>query len=60
MDGDTLWVAGESIEQSCTFEDFMAALCQGSRSLVANWGRRITSLHIGGDGNDHHGGKGSA
>jgi hypothetical protein len=63
MDGDTLWVASESIEQSCTldeyldFTDFPAniGLCGGTRNAFANWGTRVSALNIQGHGDDHEG-----
>jgi len=47
MDGDTLWLANESIEQTCTFDEFLAdSSCGGTRTFLANWGTRVTALHL--------------
>ena len=51
MDGDTLWLASESIEQSCTLDEYLGDFtaigsCGGTRTALANWGTRVTSLHI--------------
>ncbi|MEO6571404.1 MAG: hypothetical protein ABIO83_07640, partial [Ilumatobacteraceae bacterium] len=47
MDGDTVWVANESIEQSCTLDEWLTGAlgsCGGTRTALANWGTRITAL----------------
>jgi hypothetical protein len=51
IDGDTLWLASESIEQSCTLEEYLGDFtnigsCGGTRTAFANWGTRISALHI--------------
>ena len=49
MDGSRLWLASESIEQSCTFAQFLTGAigsCGGTRTLFANWGTRISSVQI--------------
>ncbi|MEP7113252.1 MAG: hypothetical protein ABI862_08305 [Ilumatobacteraceae bacterium] len=52
MDGDTLWLASESIEQSCTFEEWLGSptsglgSCNGTRTTLANWGTRVSALQI--------------
>ena len=48
MDGKTLWLASESIEQSCNLGQYVADFgsCGGTRSLFANWGTRITAIRI--------------
>lgn len=51
MDGDTLWVASESIEQACTLEEYLGDFsaigsCGGTRTAFANWGTRVSALHI--------------
>ncbi len=48
MDGDKLWLASESIEQSCTLEEFLAVdgTCDSTRTVLANWGTRVSSLNI--------------
>ena len=49
MDGSTLWVASESIEQSCTLDEYLAApigSCGDTRTALANWGTRVTGLRF--------------
>jgi len=53
MDGGTLWVASESIEQSCTLAEYIGppdlsqvGSCDGTRTALANWGTRITALRL--------------
>ena len=49
MDGDTLWLASETIEQSCTFDEWLTGAigsCGGTRTALANWATRVTALHI--------------
>jgi hypothetical protein len=51
MDGDTLWLASESIEQSCTLDEYIGdgsaiGSCGGTRTALANWGTRVSSLNI--------------
>ena len=49
MDGDTLWLASESIEQSCTLDQYLTGpigSCGGTRTALANWGTRVSSLNI--------------
>jgi len=48
MDGDTLWVASESIEQSCTFEEYLGTggTCGGTRTALANWGTWVSAINI--------------
>ena len=49
MDGNTLWLASESIEQSCTLGAYLTGTigsCGGTRTALANWGTRVTSLNI--------------
>ena len=51
MDGDTLWLASESIEQTCTLGAYLMApigSCGGTRTALANWGTRVTGLKFGG------------
>ena len=51
MDGDTLWLANESIEQSCTLPQYLSGAlgsCGRTRTALANWGTRITALSFGG------------
>ncbi|MEY2581542.1 MAG: hypothetical protein QOE09_1391 [Ilumatobacteraceae bacterium] len=67
MDGETLWLASESIEQSCTLDEYLdlanfpdtVGSCGGTRTALANWGTRVTALNFQGhDGGDDHGGSG--
>jgi hypothetical protein len=51
MDGDTLWLASESIEQSCTLEEYLGDFsdigsCGGTRTALANWSTRVSALNI--------------
>ena len=49
MDGDTLWLASETIEQSCTLDQYLTGAigsCGGTRTALANWGTRVSSLNI--------------
>jgi hypothetical protein len=53
MDGNTLWVASESIEQRCTLAEYIGppdlsavGSCGGTRTALANWGTRVTALHL--------------
>ena len=49
MDGDTLWLASETIEQSCTLDEYFTGAigsCGGTRTALANWGTRVSSLNI--------------
>ncbi len=48
-DGDTLWVASETIEQTCTLEEYLTdpiGSCDGTRTALANWATRVTALHL--------------
>jgi hypothetical protein len=53
VDGGTLWVASESIEQRCTLAEYIGppdlsavGSCGGTRTALANWGTRVTALHL--------------
>jgi hypothetical protein len=49
MDGGTLWLASESIEQTCTFGEFLTGVigsCGGTRTTLANWGTRISAISL--------------
>ena len=48
IDGNTLWLASESIEQTCTLDQYLntGGSCGGTRTLLANWGTRVSSLNI--------------
>ncbi|HEY6057285.1 MAG TPA: hypothetical protein VIV06_04595, partial [Candidatus Limnocylindrales bacterium] len=48
-DGSTIWIASEYINQSCTLEEYLfggpIGSCGRTRSALANWGTRISSLN---------------
>jgi hypothetical protein len=49
MDGDTLWLASESIEQSCTLDEYLTGSvgsCGGTRTALANWATRVSALNL--------------
>jgi len=49
MDGGTLWLASETIEQSCTLAQYLAepiGSCGGTRTALANWATRVSALNI--------------
>jgi hypothetical protein len=49
MDGNTLWVASETIEQSCTLAEYLTGAigsCGGTRTALANWGTRVSAVNI--------------
>jgi hypothetical protein len=49
MDGDTVWLASESIEQTCSLDEFLLDdlnSCGGTRTTLANWATRITALEF--------------
>ena len=49
MDGGTLWLASESIEQTCTLAQYLSGAigsCGGTRTALANWGTRITAVQV--------------
>ncbi len=49
MDGSTLWIASETIEQSCTLDEYLTGSigsCGGTRTALANWGTRVTGLRF--------------
>lgn len=55
-DGDSLWIASESIEQTCTYAEYYPnpskgldsfdnfGVCDGTRSALANWSTRVSKL----------------
>lgn len=45
-DGDTIWIASEYINQTCTYETFLATnfRCGNTRTQLANWGTRISKI----------------
>ena len=49
MDGTRLWLASETIEQACTLGEYLSGAigsCGGTRTALANWGTRVSSLQI--------------
>jgi len=46
VDGSSIWIASESIEQSCTFTVYVATAftCNGTRTALGNWGTRISKV----------------
>jgi hypothetical protein len=44
VDGGNIWVASESIEQTCTFSEYVATsfACNGTRTSLGNWATRIS------------------
>lgn len=49
VDGDTLWVANESIEQSCALDQYLTdpiGSCNATRTALANWSTRVSALHL--------------
>jgi hypothetical protein len=47
LDGSSIWIASESIEQSCTYAEYLTGAigsCGGTRSALANWATRITKI----------------
>jgi hypothetical protein len=48
-DGETIWLASESIEQTCTYPQYRAApvgQCGGTRGALGNWATRISKLSL--------------
>ena len=45
-DGDSIWIASEYINQTCTFSTFLATnfRCGNTRTQLANWGTRISLI----------------
>lgn len=45
-DGNTIWIASEYINQTCTFSHFIATnfRCDSTRTLLGNWGTRISKI----------------
>jgi len=49
-DNGDLWIASETIEQTCTFAQYLTApfgTCGGTRASLGNWGTRVSKLHVG-------------
>src|SRR5207244_2957989 len=47
LDGSSIWIASESIEQTCTLATYESApfgSCGGTRSSLANWATRISKV----------------
>jgi hypothetical protein len=45
VDGTSVWIASEFINQTCTIDQFMVDFtCGGTRGLFANWATRITRV----------------
>jgi len=49
VDGNTVWLASEYINQTCTLSQYIAtgASCGGTRTALANWATRITAVNPG-------------
>jgi len=47
VDGSNIWIASEYIAQTCNLSEYIAtgASCGGTRTLLANWGTRITQVN---------------
>jgi hypothetical protein len=46
-DGNSIWIASEYINQTCTFAEYTAApfgSCGGTRTSLGNWGTRISKV----------------
>lgn len=48
-DGNTIWIASEYINQTCTLSQYVAtgASCGGTRTALANWATRISAVNAG-------------
>lgn len=49
MDGDRLWLASETIEQSCTLTEYLTGgigSCGGTRTSLANWATRVSAVTL--------------
>ena len=49
FDGDRLWLASESIEQSCTLGEYLTGAigsCGGTRTALANWATRVSAVRL--------------
>jgi len=49
VDGTNIWLASEYIAQTCNLSQYLATggSCGGTRTLLANWGTRITEVNPG-------------
>jgi hypothetical protein len=47
-DGNTIWIASEYINQTCTYNDFITITplfrCGNTRTQLANWATRISKI----------------
>jgi hypothetical protein len=45
-DGDSIWIANEYINQTCTYNTFISSnfRCGNTRTQLANWGTRISKI----------------
>ena len=45
-DGNTIWIASEYINQTCTYNEFVATnfRCGSTRTLLANWATRVSKV----------------
>jgi hypothetical protein len=45
-DGNTIWIASEYVNQTCTFSQFLSTnfRCGNTRTQLANWGTRISKI----------------
>ncbi len=51
--GNTIWIASEMINQTCTFGQYTTApfgSCGGTRSTLANWSTEITKINVSSSG----------
>ena len=49
VDGNTIWIASEYINQTCTLAQYRSApfgSCGGTRASLGNWSTRITHLNL--------------
>ncbi|MEO8252293.1 MAG: hypothetical protein ABI578_07445 [Chloroflexota bacterium] len=46
VDGSSIWIASESIEQTCTFTEYVATAfsCNATRTSLGNWATRISKV----------------
>ena len=46
VDGGSIWIASEYINQTCTYESWLSTnfRCGDTRTQLANWGTRISQL----------------
>ena len=53
MVGNTIWIASEMINQTCTLAEYEAGFnlalfgsCDGTRTVLANWSTEITKINV--------------